>query len=197
MIEVERQFQITLEQAGRLLRNAHGVITTQLNETYFDTPDFSFLKQDIWLRKRNERFELKARKAANQALAQLEIYTELSKEQEILEFLSIPTQGSLHGYVSRELVPIIVMKTERKSFDLPPFHIDIDFTDFGYIVCEIELHEELGTSVQSEKKIVELAQKLGLSLVPAQNKAKEYVVQHYPSLASELRKLHILPKNSV
>ena len=180
MIEVEQQFSITQEQADALVGKANDVKVLPLEEVYFDFPDFRYLKQDIWFRKRNNRFELKRRPAGQQHSQGLEQYEEYYSEAEIKNVLSIDPTTDLQEFISANLQPSIVLNTTRKSFEIDDCHVDIDSTEFGYIVCEIERQASESDSIEEMRaSILALALTLGLSTNPARNKAKEYIVRRY------------------
>lgn len=190
MLEVEQQFLITDEQLGQLLKLSPKVTTKILKEVYFDKPDFELLKNDTWLRERNGKLELKYRKPEHRH-QQVELYEEYTTEDEIERFLGI--DSDLRKTIAESFSPIIVITTERKSFEFQGLHFDIDITDFGYTVCEIEkltVDEKSMELVRSE--ILCFGKTFGLSQDRARNKAKEYVKQKYASLATELMQNGIL-----
>jgi len=193
MIEVEQQFSITQDQADTLVSNAKDVKELPLEEVYFDFPDFRYLKQDIWLRKRNNRFELKRRPQGQSHTQGLEQYEEYYTEAKIKNVLDVPADVDLQEFISTNLQQSIVLNTKRKSFELDAYLVDIDFTEFGYIVCEIERQATESDSIEDMRaSILALALKLGLSTDPARNKAKEYIVRRYPELVEELQENGVL-----
>ena len=51
--------------------------------------------------------------------------------------------------------------THRKTYKLEDFHIDLDTTDIGYSIGEIELMVEENGVATANKRIDKLAQELG------------------------------------
>lgn len=184
MLEIEQQFPFSIDQIATIQAIFSLSTTKTLNEIYFDTADFSLLKNDTWLRQRNDAFELKHRKPKNRG-QQLEIYDELSGEKQIKQFLGVPEEQTLEVWITNNLQPIIAMVTTRHTFKDAPFTIDIDLTDFGYSVCEIEYAGDK-SQAEAQTEILKLAQKLGLDDRPVRNKAKAFVANAYPELTNEL-----------
>ncbi len=58
-IEVEAKFTATPEILSKIQAKCKLESTKELRDRYFDTPDFKLMKQDWWLRFRNDNFELK------------------------------------------------------------------------------------------------------------------------------------------
>ncbi len=59
MIEVEKKFILKEGDRKKLLEGAEFVKKQTVNDTYYDTEDYSLAKKDWWPRERNGNFELK------------------------------------------------------------------------------------------------------------------------------------------
>lgn len=184
MLEIEQQFPISTNQLATVQTLFPLSSKKTLDEVYFDWADFALLKNDTWLRKRNNTFELKYRKPENRG-QQLEIYEELSGDEKIADFLAIPNNQKLRAWIETHLRPVMSIKTTRHTFSQAPFTIDVDLTDFDYNVCEIEYVGEK-TPQEAQAEILKLAHKIGLEDKLVRNKAKACVEKNYPELAQEL-----------
>lgn len=190
MIEIEQQFPFPQILLPSLQQKLIQVKTKELVETYFDTKDFNYLRNDTWFRERNGTFELKYRKPEERG-KQLEVYLELTSEEEIKAFLDVPKDAVLSNWIKTNLLPSIQMKTTRYTFQRDYFTVDVDITDFGYSVCEIEY--SVDTNMETAKAdILRFSKELGLEQKPAHNKAKAYIELKYPHLIEELTEKGIL-----
>jgi len=184
MIEIEQQFPFDPKKLQQISEVLGKPTTNILSETYFDEPNFKLLKNDTWLRNRNRQFELKFRRLENRG-QQLEIYTEITTETEIKQFLKISASETLENWIKKNLLPIISIQTVRQTFLTGNLIVDVDLTDFDYSVCEIE-YSGTATEAEAQKQILKLAKQLKLQVGQVKNKAKAYVLQKYPSLTNEL-----------
>ncbi len=190
MLEIEQQFPFSIDQLPAIQALFPLSSIKTLDETYFDTPNFSLLKNDTWLRQRNGAYELKYRKPENRG-QQLEIYDEFYEINSIKQFLHVPEELELGQWIENNLQSTIKIKTTRHTFKSAPFTIDIDLTDFGYSVCEIEYAGEKSPE-EAQAEIIQLAQKMGLENTRVRNKGKAYIEIKYPELVNQLEELGVL-----
>jgi len=164
MIEVEKKFIPTAENLEILLIDAEFLGEVTNHDIYYDYPDLRFLKKgDIVLRTRNGNFELKIRKAQG-------VNTEIEDKVEIEKYFHVT---DLEKFIDENLISAIEYRTVRKKYKKEGFNIDIDETDFGYQVGEIELMVEYEEDVKNaEEKIEEFALKNNLSLGKGLSKKK-------------------------
>lgn len=144
-VEVERKFKVTADTKIKLVE-----IGAELHEEkvfldkYFDNPDYSLTLKDCWLRQRNESWELKVVNGQFTKLASQ--YQEITETNEIADFLvnhfhRLDLKGLAVDLVIKklDLQPFVEYTTTRQTYFLPECIIDLDLTDFGYQVGEIEV----------------------------------------------------------
>jgi thiamine-triphosphatase len=178
MIEVEKKFVITPEQESYLLDGAEFLGEKIFTDSYFDYPDYRMTSSDLWLRKRDDRFELKVPLNDNTKVRVSDQYHELETDEEIASYLKIDLSGGkLEDKIGEiGMAPFCTITTTRKKYKKGEFGIDVDEMDFGYHICEIELmvsgEEEISSA---EKRIVDFALSLGLPVVRVRGKVLEYL----------------------
>lgn len=170
LIEVERKFtpgpgtEERLQELGGILEHR---VTFQ--DIYYDTPELSLMRADHWLRQRQSSgWELKCPGAAGVSGPHTK-YIELTAEPAIVaqlcEMLGAGVLGA--GGVAAVLGPLKLQEvasfvTERSAWKLvlsraneeePLLRVDLDTTDFGYAVGEVEamVHEEAEVPAALEK----------------------------------------------
>lgn len=146
MIEVEKKFIPTPENLQTLLEGAIFVGEVTNHDIYYDYSDYRFLKGNIALRKRNGRFELKIQSGSG-------INEEIEELDRIEEYFNVP---SLQDFIDGELMVAMDFKVQRKKYKKEDFSIDIDETDFGYQVGEIELMVGSEADVKNAEDKIEL-----------------------------------------
>jgi adenylate cyclase class IV len=80
MIEVEKKLNPSFETAERIKNDAAFIGSKTMNDVLYDYPDLSLIKNDIWLRKRNGKFDLKMSKDKDRKNRFLDIYDEIEHE---------------------------------------------------------------------------------------------------------------------
>lgn len=184
MIEVEQKFILSEEDIERLTADAVFLSEKTLTDTYYDTADFALTKNDMWLRKRGEEFDLKlpmhieGNKFMNQ-------YQEVEGEDKIREIFSIALIGDfvedikVFGYES-----FCQCSTTRRKFKKDGFNIDLDtveYGDFTYNIAEIELMVNNKTEIsEAMKKIEAFAKENGLKIENVRGKVIEYLLRKKP-----------------
>lgn len=183
MIEVEKKFLLTDEERERLLEGAEFESERTFTDTYYDTSDYALTLKDTWLRFRDGKCELKVpRVMVGYDRRAIDQYDELLTEQEIRAYLQLPSHKTFKedlehsGYRS-----IGTIVTYRKAYRKEGFVIDIDYTDTGYSVGEIELLvEDTEGLEEATRKIVDFAQRHQLTLTPVRGKMAEHIRTHNP-----------------
>ncbi|XP_029422692.1 thiamine-triphosphatase isoform X2 [Nannospalax galili] len=186
LIEVERKF-VPGPGTEERLQELGGILEHQVTfrDTYYDTSELSLIRSDHWLRLREgSGWELKCPGPARVSGPHNE-YTELTSESAIVAqlFELLGAEGLEAASVVAVLAPLKLLEvasfvTKRSSWKLvfsgaeeqePLLRVDLDTTDFGYAVGEVEVlvHEKAAVPAALEK-IVSFSSKLG---VPAQEKA--------------------------
>ncbi|MDP3784777.1 MAG: CYTH domain-containing protein [bacterium] len=190
MIEVEKKFILSKEDEARLTEEAEFLGEKTMEDAYYDTADYTLTSQDIWLRERDRRWELKLplHKGAERLGDQ---YRELTDENEIREYLKIPPKKTLaQDLEDAGYMPFCVFKTVRRKYKKMPFVIDldaVDFGDFSYALGEVELlindHDDMNEAME---KIMEFGRKNGLEITHVRGKVIEYLKrvkpEHYQTL---------------
>jgi len=188
MIEIEKKFILTDAQKEKLLENAEFLDEKTFTDVYYDTPQYTLTKNDIWLRTRNGKFELKlplqknGRGLTNQ-------YHEIEGEEKIRQIFDIiPRKSFLEDIQSFGYVSFGECKTTRRKYKKEKFTIDMDevnFSNSDYFVTEIELLVESKEEIKkANDEILAFADLMGLNL-PAggknlRGKMSEYLFRYKP-----------------
>lgn len=184
MIEVEKKFQPTKEQLEKLLSEAEFLNEKEVHDVYYDFPDFRLRKKEILLRKRGEKFELKVYKP--EVKGQSRIADEYYLEDEIKERIGV-LNGSLKSIIETQMDVLCDFKTLRKKYSRESFVIDIDKTDYGFEVIEIEkeaVSEDMISKVNQE--ILEFAGKYGIEVKDLPLKTEAYLMTKRPEVYKEI-----------
>jgi adenylate cyclase class IV len=189
-IEVELQFECTPNSVAIIELNATLIKEKVLDEIYYDTDDYSLFCNDSALRLRNGNYEFKIRRA-EQRHGDVEVYEEYAGEAAIRKVLDpddIYTDLAFIDFLQQVgYAEKVHMITTRKTYTQDSFTIDIDFTDFNYIVVEIETMVSSYSETESAKqKIIDYANKIGMPNARARSKLKEYIVRFIPNIAKIL-----------
>lgn len=186
LIEVERKFapgpdtEEKLQELGATLEHR-----VTFRDTYYDTSELSLMLTDHWLRQREgSGWELKCPGVTGVSgphNAYVEVTSESAIVAQLFELLGSgeqETAGVAANLGPLQLREVASFVTTRSSWKLassgardqePPLTVDLDSTDFGYAVGEVEVlvHEKAEVPAALEK-IMGLSSVLG---VPAQEKA--------------------------
>ena len=179
MIEIEKKFLLSNEERERLLEGAVLESEKTFTDTYYDTSDYALTTKDTWFRFRDGTSELKVPRAMESYDTNaVDQYDELLTEKEIRQYLRLPSHKTFKedleysGY--RQIGTIT---THRKE----GFVIDIDYTDTGYSVGEIEmLVDEKEDIEEATQRIIEFAAQHRLTMIPVRGKIAEYIRLHNP-----------------
>jgi adenylate cyclase class IV len=166
-------------------------ISKKVNEdVYYDNDVYALTSNDIWLRKRNGKFELKM-PVENGSRGAISRYRKITDEGVIKKILKLDSNKGLEVALNEAgYKPSASFKTTRRRYQKGEFTIDIDEANFGdqiYRICEIELKVKTPAEVKSaEERIVNFAYKHGLKIIPVRGKIIEYLrrknFEHYAVL---------------
>ena len=174
MIEVEKKFQPTEEQLKALLEGAEFLGEKINHDIYYDFPDYSLIKAGHRLRKRNFGFELKV--YLPQKDNEMAVAHEFEDEESIKKNLGFSEIDSLKNIIESKMQILCDFKTKRKEYKKENFTIDIDETDFGYSLLEVEFLVENEEQIkEAEEKIFSFIKKYGIEIKNLPLKTEEYL----------------------
>src|SRR6185436_17517121 len=140
MFEVEKKFILTPDQEKALIKGAEFLGEKKFTDIYYDDLNYILTGQDLWLRSRDGKFELKI--PMNKKLKERvsDQYKELETDAEILQYFEPGSKSTLAEFMAKnEFNPFCKIVTTRRKYKKDAFGIDLDITDFGFTVAEIEL----------------------------------------------------------
>ncbi len=190
MIEVEKQFLLSDDSTSRLLEGADFLREVVNNDVYYDTPDYFLTTHDNWLRKRNDKFELKVSlndPGAREKGLPLQ-YDEIEEEDEIKRFLGFAESNDLTLSLQEGGYDVLgEWSIIRRQYTKQGFHVDIDSLSYGYEMVEIELLVRSKEEVaEAADRIIAFAKQHGFSIEPVRGKNAEYSYRnnrdHYDAL---------------
>jgi len=184
MIEIEKKFILTNVQKEKLLKNAEFLGEKTFTDIYYDTPEYALTKNDIWLRARNGKFELKLPLQKN-GYELTNQYHEVEGEEKIRQIFDIvPMRSFLEDIQSFGYASFGEFRTIRKEYKKEKFTIDLDEVDFGdsnYSIAEIELLVESEEEIKkANNEILTFAKLMGLRSENLRGKMSEYLFRQKP-----------------
>ncbi|MFZ6015425.1 MAG: CYTH domain-containing protein [Patescibacteria group bacterium] len=185
MFEIEKKFHLTETQRQNLLDGAEFIGVKQMTDVYFDTPSYKLTTKDMWLRKRDDVFELKVALPGHD-MRVINQYDEITQDDAIREKLNIQKQASLdEDLIASGYMPFVSCHTTRRKYKKDGFNIDIDHVDydssFDYELAEIEVtFESEADKPQAIKSILDFAKAHHLTDEPIRGKVVEYLIQERP-----------------
>lgn len=189
MFEVEKTFLLDGVDEDRLLHGAEFVKEIVIDDTYYDTPECTLTLQDKWLRKRKGAFELKVNMVdTDRSEQEVDQFHEIETEQEIRAVLDLPKVHDLETDLQKaEYEPIAQFKTYRKKYKHGKFVLDLDETDFGLRIGEIELvvdsEDKMAGALQ---EILDFAASRGVSFKIVPGKLQTLLGQTKPEYEQKL-----------
>lgn len=184
MIEVEKKFRISKEEAKKLAEGAKFIGEFNFSDTYYDKSSYPLAKKDIWLRSRDGKWQLKIGEddSTSETKKYMDYYEEIDTEGGIRKILEIEHFASLADDLEAEgYTPIATFTTLRRKYTKNNFSIDIDEASFGYNIVEIEHVVENRRDVEkASEEIIEFAKDHGLKVERVHGKVVEYIQQHDP-----------------
>jgi adenylate cyclase class IV len=138
--------------------------------------------KDWWLRNRNGVFELKKVVVGENKDTAVDRYDEVDDEKEIAKDLEINFENTLaESLKQNQIEPFATIVATRKKYQKGDFNLDLDLTDFGYSICEIELMVEDETKMaEAMAKIENFRVEYGLNAGPVRGKLVEYIYRNRP-----------------
>src|SRR3989338_1979634 len=195
MIEVEKKFILTKDDEARLTQGAEFLKEYSFTDAYYDTGDYALTSQDVWLRARDGKWELKIplHKGAERLGDQ---YRELTDENEIKKYLQISQEKTFEDALKRKgYVPFSTFTRVRRKYRKESFIIDLDFVDFGdfiYTIGEIELMIKDQDDMKAAlDKIMDFARKHDLKITHVRGKLMEYLKRKRPEHHKALIKANV------
>lgn len=183
IVEIEQKFVPGPEQLTALLDGATKVADFTMHDIYYDTVDYRLTTKDIWLRNRGGAWECKLPAGEMQGRSTTtRQYRELTTEAEIQEYLQLPQDGGdLQIALERAgFRPIAEYRTQRTKYQKDGLTIDVDRTDFGFDVVEIELEVDSAQANDAMAQIAAFAARYELEAVPVRGKMIEYLYRYEP-----------------
>jgi thiamine-triphosphatase len=148
-LEVERKFLVTPVAVSYLRSNGGGsrfkkyksLGKQTTHDTYYDRDSLLFSK-GIYIRRRNGHWEAKIRTGGDFINS---AFTEIDGNNAVKEVIEQNLTVSADGVSIQEMLePCAEFVTERESWMIDGrFKVDVDTTDFGHIVGEVELTRTL------------------------------------------------------
>lgn len=151
--EVERKFAVPKNYSGLLADYGFNrdENVESIRDEYFDTRDYDLLRRDHWLRKRQEKWQLKKRVEDG-------VYEEIEDEDRIDAVLKNLKQD----FEWERCVKFAEIETKRSKFRMNDVIIDVDETNWGFVVGEIEICVENKDQIaETLRKIDDIAKDLG------------------------------------
>ncbi len=194
MIEIEQKFSLTKDQEANLIDGAELISDKHLDDTYYDDDSFSLTTKDIWLRRRNGEFQVKLPEHELGQKLGFSHYTELETDDEIRNHFKLNNSGDMEKDLAEAgYLPALNFTSQRKSYKLEPFRIDLDITNFEYEIAEIEiLVEDQEGRQAAEDKIREFAVSKGLEMKPIHGKVLELIHRNHPKHYQALKDAGVL-----
>jgi len=164
--EIEMKFEVPQDYRSSLESvQARLVSEILLEDTYFDTEHYDLLRQDVWLRRRGETWEVKIPLVNNFKSKS----KGLTQYREVVGLENV--QIELKNFVSKsleELDVLVKVSSTRENWKLKDFNIVVDrILEDGWTIGEIELMNKSSDSgVDSKNEIENLARKLGFKSYP-------------------------------
>ena len=189
MIEIEKKFLLSEEETQKLIKGSKFVGEIRLEDTYYDLLGFSMMKHDKYLRSRNGKFELKL-PAGDRGKFEVDRYREIENETEISKELSLG-----NGKIKDELreagyFVVAQINSVRKKYKMGEFTVDIDVTDFGYNLAEVELMASSEGDIEDVvQRILSFAREAGIKVLPktdVRRKLLEYLYRQKPEVYEEI-----------
>src|SRR3989344_490822 len=185
MIEVEKKFVFDEGSAKRITEGAEFLGEETFTDTYYDTADCTLIKNNIWFRSRDDKFELKVfiEGATDRSIDRQE---EIEDEMKIREKLDLPLQGTMTEILKNaDYSAFCICTTVRKKYRKEGFTIVFDSAEFddGFSpkIGQVEL------MMNNESEMKDASDKIAMfalahNLVsPERGKIREYLKEKRPT----------------
>ncbi len=170
MIEIEKKFLLTDAQREALLSGAQELGRKLIEDDYFDTDDYSLTRNDLWFRRRDGAYELKAPLLSGSgSYFATNRYNEITDIHEIASRLGLSGDNFEASLAGAGIKRFVTCFSDRTSYEKQGFHIDVDAatyrdTDFTYAVAEIELLvKDESEADDADRRIIEFAKGFNLT----------------------------------
>lgn len=189
IIEVEKKFSLNNKEKESLIKGSENLGIKIFTDTYYDNQDKDLTTKDIWLRERDNKWELKI-PVGNPSEQVSDQYKELTNEEEIKKYLNFDDNKTLNqSLIESNYKPFASITTRRAKYKKGGLNIDIDEMDFGYEIAEIEkMVEDEQQIQQATKEILEFANEHNLTVGKIRGKVIEYLrrnnIEHFNKLIS-------------
>ncbi|ESO04805.1 hypothetical protein HELRODRAFT_79038 [Helobdella robusta] len=207
MIEIEKKFVVNDEILNKMLSLGAKLIKREsFTDVYYDTECHCLTTKNFWLRQRDEVWQLKSptgHRTFEEGLFNSS-YKETEKEDEIVNLIE-PVLNQKYSQNQKcglaeflklcNCQPFCKMTTHRQSYKLQDkFKIDLDVTDSGYAVGEIEMMINSETDIaEATNKIEDLSKKLELPITQAvSGKVSSFLKSNDPEHYKKLFNLKII-----
>jgi len=166
--EVEVKFGFLPKDEERIAAVASFVKEERLVDRYFDSQSYALSCLDIWLRARNNRWQCKVPAAffygKKLEVGQVDNYKELEEEKDIRDFLvkydfaktlgestTVPLDTFL---LASNINEVATIKSTRRKYKAlkDALNIDLDLTDFGYGIGELEILVDRDDQLEDAQK---------------------------------------------
>lgn len=157
MIEVEKKVFLEKKQLDYIENNATFINKKVFRDTYYDDEKYSLTLQNYWLRKRENRFELK--RGITKRNEKIDRFEEIVDDEEIKRILNLTQDQSLeNGLRLSKLLPFCSFETVRTKYKINNIFIDIDhaqFENLQYMLAEFEIMVSSKEDIKKAEKRVE------------------------------------------
>lgn len=192
VIEVERKFPVMDKHVAQLEDlGAKLIKRCTFSDVYWDTSSALLMTQDFWLRQRDGCWELKVPTGTQHGL--ITQYQELTAECDIMAKLNLLLSEhnsciSMKDLTASKLKQVASFTTFRDSYLIEGHvNVDIDETDFGYKIGELEILVSDQNGVQGALSLIEeLIKKLGIGQKRTEGKLLHYLSLHNPSFYQKI-----------
>lgn len=177
-IEIEKKFILNEGDEQRLVAKATFFDEKVFTDVYYDVGDYFLTTRGIWLRRRDQQFQLKVpvSHARGRDFHHLDRYYEIEQTAEICRFLDVPIQDLDQNLTNYGYFQVAIFTTNRRRYQRGEFLIALDRVDFGYTIAEIELRVDEPTEVdRAGRKIIDFAMAQGLKTDYVRAKLFEYL----------------------
>ncbi len=185
MFNVEKNFILSEDGIKQFIKGSEFLSEKTFTEAYYDTAEYALTKNDIWLRKRGEKFELKLPMLLGEKKNSQQ-YQKIEGEEKIREIFAIAPVNDfgkdikVFGYE-----PFCEYRVTRKKFKKEGFVIESDSITYNNgntcVVIGIKaVVEEKKQIMKTLEKIEKFVQKNGVDGLSSKGAVLEYLEKNRP-----------------
>ncbi len=188
---MEKNFDLKPGDKKRLIQGAELQSKKSFTDVYYDNDSCGLTSRDYWLRKRDDRFELKvplnAKGVDREATDQ---YHELETDAEIAAALGIAAKAAsaatadlTAALAAAGYEPFATIVTKREHYRKGDFNLDFDeVEELHYATFEPELMVATPEEIPAaEARILAFAKEHGISGSAGHGKVIEYILRNHPA----------------